>query len=128
MLGVQFHVTAIASYRRLLRENTVFRTANFLSRASVGVSAAVESPDLADDLLAKADAQLRALAAVIDDEEALPEELQGVEAAPAPETDDADEEEQADEDTADTDDAEAADDDADDDGDDGGEGLGAMFG
>ena len=95
---------------------------------SVGLFAEIESPDVVPDLIGKADAQLRALAAQIDDEEALPEELQGVEAAPAPETDDADEEEQAEEDD-DTDDAETADDDADeDDGDDGGDGLGAMFG
>ena len=52
----------------------------------------------------------------------------GVEAAPAPATDDADDE-QAEEDTEETNDAEDTDDDADeDDGDDGGEGLGAMFG
>ena len=95
---------------------------------SVGLFAEIESPDVVPDLIGKADGQLRALAAQIDDEEALPEELQGVEAAPAPETDDADEEEQAKE-GDDTDDAEATDDDADDDdGDDGGEGLGAMFG
>jgi len=79
------------------------------------------------DLIGKADAQLRSLAAQIDDEEALPEELQGVEAARLPETDADEEEEQAEEED-DTDDAEATDDDADDDGDDGGDGLGAMFG
>jgi len=56
------------------------------------------------DLIGKADAQLRSLAAQIDDEEALPEELQGVEAAPAPETDDADEEEEQAEEEDDTDD------------------------
>ncbi|WP_435073997.1 50S ribosomal protein L10 [Halorubrum sp. HHNYT27] len=95
---------------------------------SVGLFAEIESPDVVPDLIGKADAQLRALAVQIDDEEALPEELRGVEAAPAPETDDADEEEQAEEDD-DTDDAETTDDDADeDDGDDGGDGLGAMFG
>ena len=94
---------------------------------SVGLFAEIESPDVVPDLIAKADGQLRALAAQIDDEEALPEELQGVEAAPAPATDDAEEEQAEEED--DTDDAETADDDADeDDGDDGGEGLGAMFG
>lgn len=92
---------------------------------SVGLFAAIESPDVVPDLIGKADAQLRALAAQIDDEEALPEELRGVEAAPEPADDADEEEEQADEDTED---AEAADDDADDDGDDGGDGLGAMFG
>lgn len=97
---------------------------------SVGLFAEIESPDVVPDLIGKADAQLRALATQIDDEEALPEELQGVEAAPAtePAADDADEEEeQADEDTEDAEETDT-DDDADDDGDDGGEGLGAMFG
>ena len=100
---------------------------------SVGLSAAVESPDLADDLVSKADAQVRALAAAIDDEEALPEELRGVEAAPAAPAADAEEpdgddgadeaavEESSDEDeNEDEDDAEDADD--------GGDALGDMFG
>jgi large subunit ribosomal protein L10 len=98
---------------------------------SVGLFAEIESPDVVPDLIGKADAQLRALATQIDDEEALPEELQGVEAAPAtePAADDADEEEeQADEDTEDAEAADTDDDADDDDGDDGGEGLGAMFG
>ncbi|MFC6754315.1 50S ribosomal protein L10 [Halorubrum tibetense] len=131
-------VQSAAAAARNLSVNAAYPTAatagTLLAKASgeaksVGLFAEIESPDVVPDLIGKADAQLRALAAQIDDEEALPEELQGVEAAPAPETDDADEEEQADEDTAETDDAETADDDADDDdGDDGGEGLGAMFG
>ncbi|SDF69778.1 large subunit ribosomal protein L10 [Halorubrum xinjiangense] len=131
-------VQSAAAAARNLSVNAAYPTAatagTLLAKASgeaksVGLFAEIESPDVVPDLIGKADAQLRALAAQIDDEEALPEELQGVEAAPAaePATDDADEEEQADEDTED---AEAADtdDDADDDGDDGGEGLGAMFG
>jgi large subunit ribosomal protein L10 len=131
-------VQSAAAAARNLSVNAAYPTAAtagaLLAKASgeaksVGLFAAIESPDVVPDLIGKADAQLRALAAQIDDEEALPEELQGVEAAPAtePAADDADEEEeQADEDTED---AEAADDDADDDdGDDGGEGLGAMFG
>ena len=131
-------IQSAAAAARNLSVNAAYPTAatagTLLAKASgeaksVGLYAEIESPDVVPDLIGKADAQLRALAARIDDEEALPEELQGVEAAPAPETDDADEEEQADEDTADTDDAGAADDDADDDdGDDGGDGLGAMFG
>lgn len=95
---------------------------------SVALHAAIESPDVMPDLITKADAQLRALAAAIDDEEALPEELRGVKAPAA--SADADEEEQPDEDDT-TDDASADDaDDADDDddGDDGADGLGAMFG
>ena len=129
-------IRSAAAAARNLSVNAAYPTAatagTLLAKASgeaksVGLFAEIESPDVVPDLIGKADAQLRALAAQIDDEEALPEELQGVEAAPAaePATDDADEEEQADEETED---AEEADDDADDDGDDGGEGLGAMFG
>jgi large subunit ribosomal protein L10 len=130
-------IRSAAAAARNLSVNAAYPTAatagTLLAKASgeaksVGLFAEIESPDVVPDLIGKADAQLRALAAQIDDEEALPEELQGVEAAPAPETDDADEEEQAEEED-DSDDAEAADDDADDDdGDDGGDGLGAMFG
>jgi large subunit ribosomal protein L10 len=128
-------VQAAASAARNLSVNAAYPTAatagTLLAKASgeaksVGLFAEIESPDVVPDLIGKADAQLRSLAAQIDDEEALPEELQGVEAAPAPETDADEEEEQAEEED-DTDDAEAADDDADD-GDDGGDGLGAMFG
>ena len=96
---------------------------------SLGVFASIESPDLADDLVQKADSQVRALAAAIDDEEALPEELRDVE-APAATTAEAgeSEEEQEDEEPADTE-AEATDDDDDDDDDSSGaEGLGEMFG
>ena len=131
-------IRSAAAAARNLSVNAAYPTAatagTLLAKASgeaksVGLFAAIESPDVVPDLIGKADAQLRALAAQIDDEEALPEELQGVEAAPAaePATDDADEEEQADEETEDAEEADADDAD-DDDGDDGGEGLGAMFG
>lgn len=91
---------------------------------SVGLQGAIASPDLAEDLVSRADAQLRALAARIDDEEALPEELRGIEQVPEPQV-----EESSDEQPADTEDetGEADEDDDDDDGA-GGEGLGAMFG
>jgi len=97
---------------------------------SVGLSAAVESPDLADDLVSQADAQMRSLAAAIDDEEALPEELRGVEPASAEEpTEEAstDDDEEADADATEepTDEDEG---DAEDDADDGGDALGDMFG
>ena len=132
-------IQAAAAAARNLSVNAAYPTAGnagtLLAKAageakSVGLEATIVNEELAPDLIGKADAQLRALAAQIDDEEALPEELQGVEAAPdpAPEADDAVEEEQAEEDDE-TDDVETTDDDADeDDGDDGGEGLGAMFG
>ena len=132
-------VQSAAAAARNLSVNAAYPTAatagTLLAKASgeaksVGLFAEIESPDVVPDLIGKADAQLRALAAQIDDEEALPEELQGVEAAPAaePATDDADEEEQADEDTKDAEAADGADDADDDDGGDGGEGLGEMFG
>ncbi len=92
---------------------------------SVGLFAAIENEELMPDLVRKADAQLRALAAQIDDEEALPEELQGVE-APAPAATSDDEAESTDEETEAEPEADDEDDDEDDDG--GAEGLGAMFG
>ncbi|GAB3663739.1 50S ribosomal protein L10 [Halopiger thermotolerans] len=98
---------------------------------SLGLQAAIEDEALMPDLVSKADAQVRALASQIDDEEALPEELQDVE-APAAEADaeaaadDEGEDESADE----QDDSEAEDADTDDDEDDGdgAAGLGEMFG
>ena len=97
---------------------------------SVGISAAVESPDLADDLVSKADAQVRALAAAIDDEEALPEELRGVsepvDTGSEPESDDEDETDEE-ETEAETDESDAEDADDTEDGD-GGDALGDMFG
>ncbi len=90
---------------------------------SLGLHAAIEDEALMPDLLGKADAQLRAIAARIDDEEALPEELQDVE-APAPEPSES--EEESDDDHEETE--EADDDDDDDDEGDGAAGLGAMFG
>ncbi|SNZ05060.1 LSU ribosomal protein L10P [Natronoarchaeum philippinense] len=98
---------------------------------SLGIQASIESPDLADDLVTKADAQVRALAAQIDDEEALPEELQDVEApAAAAETADDESTDDQDDEADETDADDAAEEDDDDDGDDDGaaEGLGNMFG
>ena len=96
---------------------------------SVGLFAAIEDPELMPDLVAKADGQVRALAAHVDDDEALPEELRGVEApAATEETDESSDEDEA-ADTADEEpDADADDEDDDDDEGDGAEGLGAMFG
>ncbi len=131
-------VESAAAGARNLAVNAGYPTARtastLLSKAtgeakSVGLSAAVESPSLADDLVSKADAQVRALAAAVDDEEALPEELRGVEApaaGAADANDDADEEEPSDEEPAESESDDA--DDADDDGGDGGDALGDMFG
>ena len=91
---------------------------------SVALSAAVESPDVVDDLIGKADAQLRALASEIDDPEALPEELRDLDDATekADEADD-DEAEEADADDAQTDEEDEAEADNGDDDTDAGAGL-----
>ena len=132
-------VASAAAAARNLSVDAAFPTAEtvptLLANAAgdataLGVFAAIEDPDVLPDLIGKADAQVRAVAAEIDDDEALPEELQGVEApaASAAEADDdeadADEEQTDEDDTAETE----ADTDTDDDDDDGAEGLGAMFG
>jgi large subunit ribosomal protein L10 len=100
---------------------------------SVGLQAEIESPEVLPDLVSRADAQVRALAAQVDDEEALPEDLRGVDAPTAESVDagadDTDEDdEQTDGQTADAEEAVDADD-GDDDGDgDGADALGDMFG
>ena len=133
-------VESAAAAARNLSVNAAYPTARtagtLLAKAageakSVGLFAAIEDPELVPDLVAKADGQVRALAALIDDDEALPEELRGVEAPAA--TEEADDESSDEDDEADTADEDAdadadTDDDEDDDGGDGAEGLGAMFG
>ncbi|WP_256686737.1 50S ribosomal protein L10 [Halococcus qingdaonensis] len=128
-------VEAAAAAGRNLSVNAAYPTAEtagtLLGKGSteaksLGLEAAIASPSLADDLVSRADAQMRALAANIDDEEALPEELRGV-TAPAETGDD----ESSDDQSADTEsepDTDADDEDDDDDGGDAGEGLGEMFG
>ncbi|TQQ81519.1 50S ribosomal protein L10 [Halonotius roseus] len=78
---------------------------------SVALAAAVESPDVVDDLIGKADAQVKALVSEIDDPEALPEELRdlGDDAEEADEADDGDADDSEADDAADeqTDDEEA---------------------
>lgn len=127
-------IQSAAAAGRNLSINAVYPTARtadgLLSKASnearsLGLFAAIESPDIADDLVGKADAQMRALAAAIDDEEALPEELRGVE-APASESADTSEPEGDEADSSDEQEAETEDDEDGDD--DGAEGLGEMFG
>ena len=96
---------------------------------SLGLQAAIESPELMDDLVSTADAQIRALAATIDDEEALPEELRGVSEPVDTGSEAESDEETADEDEteAETDESDAEDADDTEDGD-GGDALGDMFG
>jgi large subunit ribosomal protein L10 len=133
-------VATAAARARNLSVNAVYPTAQTASTLvakatgdakSVGLQASIESPDLADDLVAKADAQVRALAANVDDPEALPEDLQDVDApaAGAAASAEATEDEGGDESTTEEPEAEAdADDSDDDDEEDGGAALGDMFG
>ncbi|WP_251343400.1 50S ribosomal protein L10 [Haloplanus halophilus] len=118
-----------ASYPTARTAGTLLATAAGQAK-SVGLYAAIEDPDVMPDLVAKADGQVRALAARIDDDEALPEELRGVEAPAEPTGADDEDEESSDdqEDEAADPDADADADDEDDDDGDAGEGLGAMFG
>jgi large subunit ribosomal protein L10 len=94
---------------------------------SLGLQAGIESPELMDDLVSTADAQVRAIAAQIEDEEALPEALRDLEAPGGADTaeDTESTDDQPDEADAEEDDEEADDDDEEDAG---GEGLGEMFG
>jgi large subunit ribosomal protein L10 len=133
-------VEAAAARARNLSVNAAHPTARtattLLSKArgeatSLGLQASIESPDLADDLVSKADAQVRALAALVDDDEALPEELRDVEAPAAGAQDDEDTEPETADDESEDAAEEAADEDEDDedeDDGDGGDALGEMFG
>ena len=94
---------------------------------SLGVSAGVAEPGIVEDVLATADSQVRALAGAIDDDDALPEELQDVSTDEEPtadeQTTDDDSEDQAAGEEADADDSDDEDDDEDD-----AAGLGDLFG
>jgi large subunit ribosomal protein L10 len=98
---------------------------------SLALYASIEDPDVMPDLLRKADGQVRALAAQIDDEEALPEDLQDAVAQATPEPADTEDDEPTD-DQDDDPEADATTDDEDDDDDDdegdAGDALGDMFG
>ena len=133
-------VATAAARARNLSVNAVYPTSQTLptliakatgEAKSLGLNAAVESPDLVDDLVRKADGQVRALAAQFEDTDALPEELQDIE-APAATADaetDTEDESTDDQDTTETDAADESVDEADDDDDeDGAAGLGNMFG
>ncbi|WP_299262266.1 50S ribosomal protein L10 [Halorientalis sp.] len=136
----QADIEAATAAARNLSINAVYPTAqtagSLLGKGageakSVGLQAAIEDEELMPDLLSKADGQVRALAARIDDPEALPEALQNVETAePEPEPDEDDEADSADDGTdadAEPGDTDGDDDDDDDDGDTG-DAMGAMFG
>jgi len=129
-------ISAAAARGRNLAINAGFPTAQTvpaqLAKASsearnLALYASIEDPEIMPELISKADGQVRALAARIDDEEALPDELQEVtEAEPAA---DAQTDDQPDDpEDADESDDEAADESDDDDEDgDAGDALGAMF-
>jgi large subunit ribosomal protein L10 len=126
--GRAFNLSVNADYPTAATAPTMLQSARGNAK-SLALQAAIEDPEVVPDLVSKADAQVRALASQIDDEEALPEELQGVEADATTEepTDDQDED-TASEDDADADDAaEEADDEDDDDDGDAGDALGEMF-
>jgi len=93
---------------------------------AVGIEAGVYEPEVLDNLLAEADSDVRALAAQLDDE-ALSEELRGVEPEPEPEPE---EEEEEAEETEDEEEEAEGEEDAQDDGDteeDVSEGMGNLF-
>jgi large subunit ribosomal protein L10 len=127
-----FNLSVNAVYPTARTASTIVAKAAGDARA-VGLFAAIEDPELLPDLIGRADAQLRALAAHVDDEEALPEELRGVEPAPAApdeadaDSDDADAADAADEAEAADDEADADSDDGDDDDDEMGDAMGALF-
>ncbi|MEF8884922.1 MAG: 50S ribosomal protein L10 [Haloarculaceae archaeon] len=136
-------IEAAAARGRNLSVNAVYPTARtaatLLQQArgdakSLALEAAIEDPDVVDDLISRADAQVRALAGQVDDPEALPEDLQDVEEATGADEESADDHD-ADGDDGDGDeaaeaeaDADADDGDDDDDDEDMGDAMGAMFG
>lgn len=132
--------SAAASARTLAIETAYPTTATLpttISKArgnaiAVGLEGPVEDPELMGDLVARADDQVRALAAAVDNPDALPEELQEQNLEPPEDTsgtqqesEEQDDEEDAAPDAATEDDGD--DTDPDDDGD-GADALGDMFG
>jgi len=133
----QADIEAAAARGRNLSVNAVFPTdrtaATLLQKGrgdakSLALQGAIESPGVMDDLVSKADGQVRALAAQVDDPEALPEELQDVDEPAATESTDDQTDDGADESDEDAEaEADEADDDDDDDDEDVGDAMGAMF-
>ncbi|MFB6105296.1 MAG: 50S ribosomal protein L10 [Halobacteriaceae archaeon] len=97
---------------------------------AVGLEAGVEDPAIMDELVARADAQVRALAGLIRDPDALPEELRGADTA-SPDDEPPATEDETDNDNADAAPDAASEDDTDEDDEDddaGADALGDMFG
>jgi large subunit ribosomal protein L10 len=124
-----WNLSVNAEYPTAQNATTLLQTASGDAKA-LAINAAIEDPDVMPDLVTKADAQVRTIASQIDDEEALPEELQGAEApaagADTASSDEADASNEGDADESDDAEAEAAEDEDDDD-EDAGDALGAMF-
>ena len=128
----QQDVEAAAARARNLALNAEYPTEAtlpaLLAKASgesknLAIHASIENADVMPDLIGKADSQVRALAAQIDDEEALPEDLQDLDApatdtpADTESTDDQDDTEDDTSDDAEEAEADEAEDDDEDDGD-----------
>jgi large subunit ribosomal protein L10 len=128
----QQDIEAAAARARNLALNAEYPTTAtlpaLLAKASgesknLAIHASIEDPDVMPDLIGKADSQVRALAAQIDDEEALPEELADLDApatdtpADTESTDDQDTEDDTSDDDAEAEAEEADDEDDEDDGD-----------
>ena len=93
----------------------------------LALQAGIAAPDVVPNLVGQADGQVRALAARIDDDDALPEELQDIDSVETTDQTAETDDEQTDDQTEPE--AETEPDDTDDgDDDDGGDALGAMFG
>lgn len=107
---------------------SLLATADSYAR-NLGVSAGIVEPGVIADVLATADGQVRALAGAIDDDEALPEELQDLGAdSEAPTEDEQPTDDDSAEDPTAADETEEETDDDDDDDDAAAEGLGDLFG
>jgi large subunit ribosomal protein L10 len=118
-----FNLSVNAGYPTETTIKTMLQSARGEAK-SLALAAAIEDPEVVPDLISKADAQVRALAGQIDDEDALPDELQDVASEPA--TDEQTDEQTEDTESEDADESEADEADDDDD-DDAGDALGEMF-
>ena len=122
--GEAFNLSVNAGYPTESTVPTMLQSARGDAK-SLALFAAIEDPEVVPDLISKADGQVRALAGQIDDEEALPEELQDVETTEAPDAQTDEQTEDTESEDADESEADEADDDDDDE--DAGDALGAMF-
>ncbi|PSP94339.1 50S ribosomal protein L10 [Halobacteriales archaeon QS_4_62_28] len=120
-----WNLSVNAEYPTAQNALTLLQTARGEAK-SLALFAAIEDPDVVPDLVSKADAQVRSIAAAIDDEEALPEDLQDVEVQQAATDESTDNHDDTDTEDAGNE-AEAGEAEDDDDDEDAGDALGAMF-